>query len=139
MQPQRLHEEGPAGGVAVVGGQKVRIVEAKIKTENFHKVFDEGRGIKIYVEGGWADNMIFYETYCEAGGTTQAKEHNDAIIEAIREAMVGEEGVPTAIMGDFNCTPDDIPNVMSVIVPIGGVAWLTKPPATSERQPRKAG
>ena len=49
------------------------------------------------------------------GGTTHAKEHNDAIIEAIRKEMTGEEGAPTAIMGDLNCTPADIPNVNELI------------------------
>ena len=59
--------------------------------------------------------MIFYEAYCEAGGKGQAKEHNEAIFAAIRKEMRGEEGVPTAIMADFNCTPEVITNVQELV------------------------
>ena len=113
--PSDYTKKVPQAGVAIVGGKKVRVVEAQAKTEHFQKCIDEGRAVKCYIDGGWCDNMVFYEVYCEAGGTTQAKNHNDAIAEAIRAEMVGEEGVPTAIMGDFNCTPDEIPNFKELL------------------------
>ena len=105
----------PQAGVGLVGGQKVRLVEAQIKTSELRKVFEEGRAIKAYAECGWHDNMIFYEVYFENGNTTKTKEQNEAIIEAIRAEMCGEEGVPTAIMGDFNGVPNESKGILDLI------------------------
>ena len=41
--------------------------------------------------------------------------HFDAIIAAVREEMIGVEGVHTAIMGNFDCTPDVITNLKELI------------------------
>ena len=53
--------------------------------------------------------------YLEAGNTAQTKAHNEAITEAVRAEMNGEEGVPTAIMGDFNCVPNEMDSIKDMI------------------------
>ena len=81
----------------------------------FQKAHEEGRACKCYIECGWQDSICAYEVYPEAGGTNKAKEHNETIIEAIREEMRGEEGTPTLIMGDFSCEPNSMKNVQEMI------------------------
>ena len=67
---------------------------------------DEGRACKCRLDCGWENNLKVYECYGQSGGRKACREATESIIEAIRDETVGEEGLPTLIMGDFNATPN---------------------------------
>ena len=113
--PSDYTKKVPQAGVAIAAGERVKMDEAEIKTEAFKKCYEQGRVLKVYIECGWTECVVCYETYCEAGGTNRAKEHNVEIMEAIRGEMVGEETLPTLIMGDFNATPVDNSTIKAMI------------------------
>ena len=92
--PSDYSRKVPQAGVGISTSDRVKLVEAEIKAEAFKTCYEQGRVYKAYVECGWLDSIVVYETYCEAGGTNKAKEHNVAILDAIRGEMVGEETTP---------------------------------------------
>ena len=50
-----------------------------------------------------------------AGGSKAAKDFNEWLIDACREEMGGEEGLPHLLMADFNITPLGLDTVKEMV------------------------
>ena len=117
FMPSPADERGktPLAGVGIGSRNHITQINHPIKTECCKQMNEAGRISKCLLDVGWESNIRIYVGYVQAGGSKAARNTTEAMVDAARGEMQGEETLPTFFMADFNATPSSIEAVREMI------------------------
>ena len=91
------------------------MVAPKINTRNIQLAYDKGESSQVSHQPGWKSNLQFLVIYGKSGGSAEAINLTETIIEAIIEERNSEPCMAAIIVGDFNTSTDKLTNIKDLI------------------------